>query len=242
MKRILFSAAIALSAMPALAGPPYVSDDPEPTGLGQYEIYFFTGGATARDGWSGSAGLDFNYGAAPDLQLTAVLPISWNAPNAGPADTGLGNFELAAKYKFLHQPDVGVDVAVFPRVFLPAGTQGVGDRHAALLLPIWIQHAWDRWATFGGGGCVINRGGDSQDFCTLAWAVTTQITRRLQIGAEIYHQTADAKGERASTGVGVGTTYDFNDKFHFMASAGPGLQNAAETNQATWYAALLLTF
>ncbi len=104
---------------PAFAGPPYVTDDPEPTDFGHYEIYAFAGGTSARDGSGGAGGIDFNYGAAPDLQLTAVLPLAWDSPNAGGASAGLGNVELAAKYKFLHQDDVGVDVAFFPRVFLP---------------------------------------------------------------------------------------------------------------------------
>jgi opacity protein-like surface antigen len=217
-------------------------DDPEPTGLGHWEIYLFTGGASARDGWNGSAGVDFNYGAAQDLQLTAVLPVAWDTPIAGPSATSLGNIELAAKYKFLHQQDLGVDVAVFPRVFLPAGSSAVGERHVSLLLPIWIQYAWDKWTIFGGGGCEINRGEGSQDFCIFGGTATVQLTPKLQIGAEIYHQTADTKDGRASTGVGLGAIYDLNEHFHLMASAGPGLQNTAQTDQAIWYAALLFSY
>src|ERR1700712_3742108 len=132
----VFAAVIA--AGPALAGPPYVTDDPEPTAEGHYEIYLFAGGSTAQDGSGGAGGIDFNYGAAPDLQLTAVLPLAWDHPNAGPSSANLGNIELAAKYKFLHQDDIGFDVAFFPRVFLPAGSDAGGEGHVSLLLPIWI--------------------------------------------------------------------------------------------------------
>jgi hypothetical protein len=72
----LFAAAI-LFATPALAGPPYVTDDPEPVAPGHFEIYLYAGGSAARGGSDGQSGIDFNYGAAPDLQLTAVLPLSW---------------------------------------------------------------------------------------------------------------------------------------------------------------------
>jgi|HubBroStandDraft_2_1064218.scaffolds.fasta_scaffold29930_4 hypothetical protein len=240
ISRLIF--AWIMCAAPALAGPPYVTDDPEPTDPGHYEIYLFSDGATLRGDWGGSGGIDFNYGAAPDLQLTAVLPVAWDDPDDGPHGFGLSNVELAAKYKFLHQDDVGVDVAFFPRVFLPAGSPEAGERHTSLLLPIWIQHAWDKWTTFGGGGCEIDHGGDSQNFCMMGWVVTTQLTQNFQIGAEIYHQTADTKGGRASTGVNFGAIYDLNDNFHLMASVGPGLQNAAETGETTWYTALLLTF
>ena len=231
-----------LLASPALAGPPYVTDDPEPTDLGKYEIYLFAGGTATKDGSGGEGGIDFNYGAAPDLQLTAVLPLAWDDPNGGPSAVNLGNIELAAKYKFVHQEDFGVDVAFFPRVFLPAGSGSVGDRHASLLLPIWIGRSWGNWSTFGGGGCTISHGGGSQNFCQIGWALTNQITPALQIGAEIYHQTAGDIGGKASTGLGFGATYDLNENFHLMASAGPGIQNADATNRVTWYAALLLTF
>lgn len=243
MNKLLPCIVFTVSAAPAIAGPPYVTDDPEPTGLGHYETYVFTGGSAARDGWEGSAGIDFNYGAAADLQLTAVVPVAWTEPDAGPSDSGLGNVELAAKYKFLHQSDVGVDVAFFPRVFLPAESAAVGEDYTKLLLPIWIGYGSGAWNTFGGGGCVINRGDDdAKDFCTMGWALTRQVADRLQIGVDIHHETADTKDGRASTGLGLGATYDLDDNFHLMASARPGIQNPSETGRVSWYTALLLTF
>ncbi|MGN6148908.1 MAG: hypothetical protein ACTHPD_10250, partial [Rhizomicrobium sp.] len=65
---------------PALAGPPYVTDDPAPTDKGHFEIYAFDAGTSARGGVDGQAGIDFNYGGAADLQLTAVLPLNYEKP------------------------------------------------------------------------------------------------------------------------------------------------------------------
>lgn len=242
MRRLIVALGFAAACSPAFAGPPYVTDDPEPTDLGHYEIYVFAGGGMTADGSDGAGGIDFNYGAAPDLQLTAVLPLAWDNPNSGPAAANLGNIELAAKYKFLHQDDVGVDVAFFPRVFLPAGSGAVGERHVSLLLPLWIGRSWGNWSTFGGGGCTLSHGGGSQNFCQLGWTLTNQVTPSLQIGAEVYHQTADSVGGLASTGVGVGATYDLSESLHLMGSVGRGVQNADATNQVSWYAALLFTF
>jgi len=226
----------------AQAGPPFVTDDPEPTDDGHFEIYAFAQGSEARDGAGSSYGIDFNYGALPDLQLTAVLPVEVDAPAAGPVVAGLGNVELAAKYKFLHQEDFGWDVAVFPRLFLPSASAEVGEKHFSLLLPIWIGRDWGDWSTFGGGGCVINRSGGSQDYCLMGWALTRHILPNLQLGAEIVHQGADSKGGRASTGAGAGLIYDINENIHLLAYAGPGLQNAAETARTSWYASVLFTF
>jgi hypothetical protein len=227
---------------PACAGPPYFSDDPEPTDYGHYEIYVFTNGTTARDGSSGEAGADLNYGATPNLQLTLVIPMAYASPTRGSTATGLGNVEVAAKYRFLDQSEIGWDVAVFPRLFLPSGSNAVGERHASILLPIWLGRNWDEWSTFGGGGCAINQGGKSQDFCLAGWALTRQILPSLQVGVEIYHQTADIKDGRASSGLGGGLLYDVNDNYHLLASLGPGIQDNAETNRMSWYVAMLFTY
>jgi hypothetical protein len=218
-----------------------LSDDPEPTEYRHYEIYLYGAGASARGGWSGAGGLDFNYGAAPDLQLTAVFPIAYDRPNGERLTSGLGNVELAAKFRFLHQQDVGWDVAVFPRVFLPSGSH-LGDDHAALLLPIWIGRDWDKWATFGGGGCELNRGGDSQDFCLAGWSLTRQLSPNFRLGAELFHQMADAKGGDASTIAGIGATYDVNEHAHILGYVNNGLQNRDTTERLSWYGALLVTF
>jgi Putative MetA-pathway of phenol degradation len=235
-------ACLAVLPQTALGGPPYISDDAEPTDYEHFEIYAFSGGTVSRDGDSGTAGIDFNYGATPDIQLTAVLPIGFEDIPHGDTQSGVGNIELAAKYRFLHQSEDGWDIAVFPRLFLPSASPNVGEQHASFLLPFWLEKDWGKWSTFGGGGCVLNNGGDSQDFCLAGWALTRQVMPNLQLGAEVVHQTADTKGGRASTAVGAGLKYDITDNYHFLAYAGPGLQNAAETGRYNWYASILFTF
>ena len=157
-------------------------------------------------------------------------------------ETGIGNIELAAKVRFLHQDDFGWDVAVFPRVFLPSASGNAGDRHASFLLPVWVGKDFGPWSTFGGGGCALNNGGGSQDYCQIGWAVTREVTPTLHLGTEIYHQTADTRGGRATTGLGAGAVYDLSDHYHLMASIGPGIENAAETDRYSWYTAMLFTF
>jgi hypothetical protein len=146
--------ALALLTRAAVAGPPYVSDDPEPTDYQHFEIYTFNSGKTTRDGTAGESGIDFNYGAAPNLQLTATLPAGFDRPAGGGTSFGMSDVELAAKYRFLHQDTFGLDVSVFPRIFLPTGTNGIGDNHVSLLPPVWVQKGWSGgWSAFGGGGC-----------------------------------------------------------------------------------------
>src|SRR5258708_22734421 len=168
----MIAVAMALMARPALAGPPYVSDDPDPTDYKHFEIYTFSSGTATRGDIGGASGVDFNYGAAPDLQLTATVPMGFDSPAAGGASFGPGNIELAAKYRFLHQDSFGLDVSVFPRVFLPSPTKNIGNNTASLLLPVSVQKDWNGgWSAFGGEGCVVS-GRSAQNF-SLAGRVAT---------------------------------------------------------------------
>jgi hypothetical protein len=230
------------TSIPATAGPPYMTDDPEPTDYRHFEIYTFTNGTATRDGTSGEAGIDFNYGGAPNLQLTATVPAAYNTPLLGPSALNLGNVELAAKYRFLTQQNFGLDVAIFPRVFLPSASPAVGEQHASFLFPLWMEKDWGQWSAFGGGGCEINRGGDSENFCLMGAVVTRQITPSLQMGLEVFHQTPDTEGGLATTSLGVGLRYDLNDNFHLLGYLGRGVQNVEQTDQFNWYTSILFTF
>ena len=241
--RIAFVLAVwSVGSGSAPAGPPFSSDDPLPTEHHHYEIYLFAHGVSARDGQSGAGGVDFNYGAGPNLQLTAVLPVGWDAPRGETAKAGLSNIELAAKYRFLHQQDFGLDVAVFPRVFLPASSGAAGEQHVSLLLPLWLGKSWGKWTTFGGGGCVLNLGKGAQDYCLGGWAITREVLPRLQLGAEITHQGADTKGGRHATTLGGGLTFDLDEHHHLLAYFAPGVQNTGETGRYNWYTSFLFTF
>ncbi|HEV7609954.1 MAG TPA: transporter [Steroidobacteraceae bacterium] len=226
----------------AFAGPPYVTDDPDPTETGHYEIYLFASGTRAREGRDGAAGLDLSYGAAPDLQLSLTLPFAYEHPNSGPFIGGIGNVEIAAKYRILHQEIDGIDLSVFPRIFLPSASDRVGDQRASLFLPVWLGKHMGKWTTFGGGGCAFSDAADSKTSCLAAWAVTYRVRENFEVGAEIYHQTPEVDGDHPTTGLGFGARYDKSETFHFVGSIGPGIQNAAETNQLSVYAAVLFTF
>jgi len=231
-----------IPGVPAMAGPPYLSDDPEPTDYQHFEIYAFTQGMTAQRSTNGQSGIDFNYGGAPNLQLTATVPVDYDVPSGGATLGGFGNVELAAKYRFLTQQTFGLDVAVFPRVFLPSASANVGDQHASLLLPVWLEKDWGKWSAFGGGGCELNQGGDSRNFCEAGVVVTNQIRTDLQVGVELFHQTADTIGGQDTTSVGAGVRYDLNDHFHLLGYVGRGIQNADETDRLNWYTSVLFTF
>jgi hypothetical protein len=240
--RRITSLAFVLWSATAWAGPPYFTDDPVPTDERHFEIYAFADGLHNSGGTSSDLGIDFNCGAARDLQLTAVLPIGDEQLRGAGSSTGLGNIELAAKYRFLHQQDTGWDVAVFPRVFLASASSHVGQQHTSFQLPIWVGKDWAQWSTFGGGGCVVNPAGTSRDYCFAGWVLAKQLLPELQVGAELYYQAADTVDARDKTIAGAGVRYDLNERLHLLAYASGGLQNAASEHQYSWYAAVLFTY
>jgi hypothetical protein len=234
--------ALALSSAPAWAGPPYFTDDPVPTDESHFEIYAFADGLRKGDGTSSDLGIDFNYGGARDLQLTAVLPVGYEQPRGAPSSSGLGNAELAVKYRFLHQQDVGWDVAVFPRMFLSSASSRVGEQHASFQLPLWVGRDWERWSTFGGGGCVFTNAAATRDYCFAGWVLARQVLPALQLGAELYYQSADSPDAREKGIFGLGARYDMGEHLHLLAYGSGGVLNAQSEHQYSWYAAVLFTF
>lgn len=233
---LILALAASAWAMPALAGPPYVTDDPAPMDLGHWEIHAFTSGSHVKGLTEGASGLDLNYGAAKDLQLTLVLPLAWE--DADSFQARAGDVEMATKYQFLHQDGVGVDLAFFPRAFLPTGPRRGEPKHVNLLLPVWIGRQMGDWNVFGGGGYEFNPGPGNKDFWQGGIAVTRQIGERLSLGGEIYHRTADVDGGHHFSGVNLGVAFKLNEHYSLLASGGPGIQNANEGGLYDFYVSL----
>ena len=224
------------AAAPAWAGPPYVTDDPQPTDDGHWEIYNFAEGARAAGVTSGEAGLDLNYGAAKDVQLTLVLPAAF--VDASTLEVGGGDIEAAAKFKLLHQDGFGIDLAVFPRAFIPTSGGRFGSERTNLLLPVWAEKDFGKWQVFGGGGYQINTGPSQRSFWTGGLAITRDVTEHLNMGAEIYAQTADATDARPFVGLNVGEAWRLTTHWSLLAAGGPGLVNAKTQGQYDFYVAL----
>jgi len=220
----------ALLATPALAGPPYLTDDPEPTDTGHWEIYNFATGSAEPGTIAAQFGEDLNYGAAPDVQLTATLPLQVATGLPVTAD----NVQLAGKYRFARQDGaLGLDIAAFPRVFLPTAP---GARHAQVLLPLWAQRDAGPWSVFFGGGWTLHPGTGQRNFWQGGAAVTRTVRPGWSLGVEYFAQGRDADDGRPLRAVQIGTQVHIHGPFSWLATLGQGL-NARET---TFYTALKL--
>lgn len=235
----LAAAGFLIATSPAWAGPPFVTDDPQPTERGHWEIYHFVTGTHVAGDTAGEAGLDLNYGAAEDLQLTLVIPAAFDRVD-GHTASGMGVVEAAAKYKIVHQSKDGwtPDVAIFPRVLLPTAPPRFATRHTTLLLPVWAGKDFGPWSVFGGGGLLINPGPENRNVWQSGVTVTRQVSDRLLVGAELTHHTRDAADTKPFTGANLGVIYKLSDRWALLASGGPGLENAREEGRYDFYLSL----
>jgi hypothetical protein len=252
---VLLIVAIALACFAstaAHAGPPFFTDDPEPVDLGHWEVYAFSDGAFERGSATGvGPSVEVNYGAAPNLQLHVVGNLAYDAPAGQPRQYGIGDTELGVKFRFINpgKDDWYPEIAIFPLVELPTGNakRGLGAGYVQAFLPIWLQKDFGDWTTYGGGGYWINPGPGNRSYWFAGWLVQRQVTKKLAVGAEVFHQTSSMVGRDGSTGFNVGGQYDFSDHYHLLFSMGRGgllyaVDGAAVKYPTTYYLAFQHTF
>lgn len=220
----------------AIAGPPYETDDPEPTELGKWEIYLFSGGDGHGGNFDGAAGLDLNYGPVSNVQLTATLPIAISHDEQG-WRAGRGNVEVGVKYRIFDDPDRGLSLAIFPRAILPTASDAGKTR---LLLPIWGQKEFGRWKAFGGGGIELNPGSGNRDFWTGGLALTRQVAPGTSLGGEASFSTRQTIDGSRSASLAIGSVTHIKGPASLLLSAGPRFEGRLTSYRA--YAALGLNF
>lgn len=206
-----------------LAGPPFVTDDPQPVPLYNWEVYLAS--HTTHDS-SGSAGtfphIELNYGAAKNLQIHLIMPYAFNRPPDGDSASGYGDTELGVKYRFVQETPRRPMIGIFPLLEVPSGnpSRGLGTGHFQLFLPIWLQKSWGRWTTYGGGGYFINPGVGNRDYGLIGWEIQNTVSEHLTLGGEIFGTTPTVVDGKDEIDFNIGGIYDFNPEHHLLFSAG----------------------
>ena len=213
------------------AGPPFETDDPEPTEYQHWEIYL---GATALQlqgpGLFGTIPfLSVNYGGFPDTQLSLTEQVAFSPMPGGSSAYGYGDTLVGVKYRFIHEGATVPQVAIFPQVNIPTGdaSKGLGNGVAQYLLPIWLQKSWETWTTFGGAGYWINPGQGNKNWLFAGWEVQRDFGKGLTLGTEVFYHGAstvvlsDAVGSQSEgMGFNIGGEIHFDDVNHVVFSFG----------------------
>jgi hypothetical protein len=200
--RFFASVALCLACSALAAGPPYLTDDPEPVDLHHWEAYLFTAGQTFQGARSGLApAIEANYGPFQDAQLQFQLPMAYGDGDDGLRHRGYGDTQVGFKYRFVHESDVSPQIAVYPQIQAPTGRSddGLGAGHWRVFLPVWIQKSFGGWTTYGGGGWWRNPGQDNRNYTDWGWLVQRELAEGYSVGAEVFHQGSPAAGQHALT-------------------------------------------
>jgi Putative MetA-pathway of phenol degradation len=243
--RLILSAGLAIPT-PGMAGPPFVTDDPELVEYGHWEVNNALVGTLVQGG--GSAALpwiDANYGLLPDVQLHVQPQLDYVRTEAG-TEFGIGDTEIGVKYRLIKEDEQGLTpmVSIYPLIEIPTGNhdRGLGDGVVRTFLPIWAEKTLGKWTVYGGGGFWINPGPAGKNAWFLGGVALYQVTDNLQLGGEAFLQTAEAPGEKDAPGFNLGGSYALTQNLHLLFSAGQSLANQSTTNRFSNYLALQVTY
>ncbi len=234
-----------LNLLPALrlfAGPPYLTDDPEPTDYRHWESYFFT---TGDDG-GGSYFIngpteELDYGVLPDTQVTLDIGMTTAGGGGTPTTSGFGDVAFSVKYRFLHETNGWPDLAIFPGTTFPTGDadRGLGNGRATYHLPLWAQKDFGSWTVDAGGGAFFNSEPGQRNYPYGGLLLQRACGTRLSLGGEIYAQGQDKDGDRGYAALNFGGSCSFSEPFSVVASVGHSLIG---DEHLLWYVGLYWTW
>jgi hypothetical protein len=239
MKHCVFIPGIAgsltlLLAPRVLAGPPFLTDDPEPVEYQHWETYLFAATEPEGSGYliNGPAA-EINYGALPDTQLSVTLPLT-TVGGGAPAASGLGDTLLGVKYRFWHETNGWPQIAVYPQVTLPTGDAhlGLGNDRPWYQLPLWLQKSWGPWTTCGGGGLAWNSAPGQRDYPFGGWLLQRDLGEHLMLGGELFVQGRDLDSDQGFAALNFGGSYKINEHFSLPFSVG---RSVAGDEHTFWY-------
>jgi hypothetical protein len=231
-----------LVASNASAGPPYITDDPEPVEYRHWELYLASLSFHDKDGWTGTAPhVEVNYGVVPNAQLHIITPLAYSVPAVGTRAYGYGDTELGVKFRFIQERKWIPMIGTFPFLEVPTGSRsaGLGNGSAQFFLPVWLQKSFGPWQTYGGAGVWLDLGDRNRHWWYFGWQVQRTLVKGLAVGAEVFHQTPMEYGGEGDSRFNVGAVLDLSDNHHILLSAGRGF---AGSNLFQGYAAYQLTF
>lgn len=227
-------ATLVLTTLSALAGVPFVTDDPDTSDKGHYEINLAVQATRNSISTSGVfPSLEVNYGVLDNLEAHIAVPIAFDRVSAGNTSSAVGDVEVGVKYRFIDADNYGwrPAVAFAPAIALRTGDagHGLGSRRTHGSLPVWLSEELERWTIFG-GGYNINPGTDNRNFWFAGLGATYEVSPEVIVGAEIFRTTAGTVDGTNGTGFNVGAIFNLSDKHQLLFSVGRNIENAASNN------------
>jgi hypothetical protein len=219
---IIFGAGSLLAIALAQAGPPFVTDDPEPPPPGGWEINVpfiieRTPGKTEMD----APLFDFNYGL-PDVQLKLEFPVKIVHEDRDGTAAGAGDLLLGVKWRFLNDEQSQFQLGTYPQLLLPTGDQArdLGEGRPAFVLPLVAQKSWDKWTLYGNVGFWWQTAAETRNYFYAGAVLEREINERLTLGAELFGNSPKERGGRCDIAFNVGGIWKLNKKVNLLFTGG----------------------
>jgi hypothetical protein len=214
-----FSVLVSLSVS---AGPPFLTDDPEPVDFKHWEYYVSSINYFQPTIFSGTLPhFECNYGIIPNVQIHAILPLNYEYEKHRSIQHGYSNTEFGIKYRFIQESESLPQIGTFPLIEIPTiQNTDFGNGKLQIYLPIWIQKSWEKLTTYGGCGYWINPGQNNKNWLFSGWELQYDFSDKTTLGGEIFLQTPSVMGGKSVAGFNLGGFLNFNKNIHFIYSAG----------------------
>ena len=229
----LSAALFAMLSAPALAGPPFVTDDPEPTPYRFFEVYLATDYTRTTESMDGTLPhFEINYGLMPNLQITVSLPLADSQELHAPMNFGYGDTEFSAKLCLLRESKTLPQISFAPAIDVPTGkaATGLGGGYERVLFPLWAEKGFGPYTIYGGGGVWRNPGFGNKNYTIGGIAVEREMRHGITLGTEIFGQSADTVGGSGSLGFSVGTIKELDAQHKISFSLGHSLSGASSVS------------
>ena len=222
----LWSAAIGIACLLATcstqAGPPFVTDDPEPPPPGGWEINVpfileRTPGSTEMD----APLFDLNYGL-PDIQLKLEFPIEIAHEDNNGTAAGLGDMLLGVKWRFFNNEQSQLQIGMYPQLLLPSGdhSRGLGEGRVAFVLPLVAQKNWDKWTLYGNVGFWWRTAAETRNYIYAGAVLEREINDRLTLGVELFGNSPKERRASSDFAFNIGGTWKLSAHLNLLFAGG----------------------
>jgi len=220
MRSLLLGVALVAAFASIEAGPPFVTDDPEPPPPGGWEINVpfiveHGRGSTEMD----APLFDLNYGL-PEVQLKLEFPIK--IIDEDKTEAGAGDLLLGVKWRFLNDERTQIQLGTYPQLLVPTGdrARGLGQGHAAFVLPLLAQKSWEKWTIYGNVGFWWQTAHEMRNYFYAGAVVEREINDRLSLGLELFGNSPQERGHSSDVGFNIGGSLKLSEHFNLLFSGG----------------------
>jgi hypothetical protein len=204
------------------AGPPFVTDDPEPPPPSRWEINVpfileRTPGKTDMD----TPLFDLNYGL-PDIQLKVEIPIEVVHEDSNGTLAGAGDLLLGVKWRFLNIEKSQLQLGIYPQLLIPTGdhARGLGEGQAAFVLPLVAQKSWDKWTLYGNVGYWWRITAETRNYIYAGAVLEREISDRLTLGVELFGNSPKERGGRSDVAFNIGGSWKLSPHLNLLFAGG----------------------